>query len=138
MDKQLRIFIYKYITKYFLFGYCYLAGILLDGLIMLVIIQMPIRFAIKYTIIYILTLVSIWGITKLIKIVSLTKRKYRFYILVRSYFDKGNFPISILVNGMFDPCYQVIIKDLCHEYGFDYRYLSLIDLKHKQKYPIEY
>lgn len=135
MDLELKIFIKKYFLKYYIFGYTCILGFFLQASLTYLatkINNLPIRL-----IVFILVFIgSVLLLRKWLIITLLSKKKYHFFKQGYRMLSSGRFDKNYFLNGMFDPCFRIIVKDLLHEFGLDNEYSKLKIEAKIQKYPI--
>jgi hypothetical protein len=83
-----------------------------------------------------LTIGSILLFRKWLLITILSKKKYRFYKLAVEKLDVGEYDKYYFLNGMYDPCFRIIVKDLLYRYGLEDKYVELKLEKKVQKIPV--
>ena len=69
-------------------------------------------------------------------ITILSKKKYRFYKLAVEKLDVGEYDKYYFLNGMYDPCFRIIVKDLLYRYKLEDKYAELKQEKRVQKIPV--
>lgn len=117
-------FIFKYISKYFLYGHLFFIGIVLS--IACGIIALKLKFPLN--LISSLFLVALFVcLNHYIRILSTTKFKWKFYKVYSYRIEKKPFDEDWFCNYMYEPCMRLIIKDLCYEHGYKNEYKRLYD-----------
>ena len=134
MDCVKKDFIKKYLTKYYIFGYCCLLGFIPQSVLIYLATFIPSPF--KYMVLTALTIGSILLFRKWLLITILSKKKYRFYKLAVEKLDVGEYDKYYFLNGMYDPCFRIIVKDLLYRYGLEDKYAELKQEKKVQKIPV--
>ena len=122
----------KYLTKYYIFGYCCLAGFGLQAFFYF----LNFHFILKPYLFVSTTLLHIGSFLlflKWLRITTLTSRKKRFYMLGKNMLEKGEYKENFFLNGMYDPCYRVITKDLLYTHNMKVQYKHLKLLKRRNK-----
>lgn len=102
-------FIFKFITKYFLYGYLCLFGIIYLFVfgIKFLIFKFPL---ILFSIIFFA--LSIPLLIRLVRIVFSTKTKYRFYKISLYRLKTRSYKDEYFENEMSEPCFRLIIHDI--------------------------
>ena len=134
MDCVKKDFIKKYLTKYYIFGYCCLLGFIPQSALIYLATFIPSPF--KYMVWAALTIGSILLFRKWLLITILSKKKYRFYKLAVEKLEVGEYDKYYFLNGMYDPCFTIIVKDLLYRYGLEDKYAELKQEKRVQKIPV--
>lgn len=133
-DKEIKkTFLIRYFTKYYIFGYCCFFGFIPQAFFYFLSSLIPKPYC--YIPYFFLTIGSILLFGKWLRITTLSKRKFRFYRLAIKKLEAGDFDKNYFLNGMYDPCFKVIVKDLLYRYGMKEYYQSLKNLKKIIKHP---
>lgn len=134
MEQIKKDFIKKYITKYYVFGYCCLLGFIIQSIIIYLAMLLPIL--IKVISLLFLIIGSILLFRKWLIITCLSKKKYRFYKTAVEKLEVGKYDKYYFLNGMYDPCFRIIVKDLLYKYKLEDKYSELIQDKKIMNIPI--
>lgn len=115
-------FIFKYISKYFLYGHLFFIGIVLSVVcgIFVLKLEFPLKMISALFLVTLLTCLNYY-----IKILSTTKFKWKFYKVYSYRIEKKPFDEDWFCNYMYEPCMRLIIKDLCYEHGYNDEYRLL-------------
>lgn len=117
-------FIFKYISKYFLYGHLFFIGIVLS----LTCCRLLLDFNFPYSLTSIFFVVTLCICARYyIRILSTTKFKWKFYKVYSYRIEKKPFDEDWFCNYMYEPCMRLIIKDLCYEHGYKNEYKRLYD-----------
>ena len=79
---------------------------------------------------------SILLFRKWLIITCLSKKKYRFYKTAVEKLEVGKYDKYYFLNGMYDPCFRIIVKDLLYKYKLEDKYSELIQDKKIMNIPI--
>jgi hypothetical protein len=134
MEQIKKDFIKKYITKYYVFGYCCLIGFIIQSIIIYLAILLPPLP--KVISLLFLIIGSILLFRKWLIITCLSKKKYRFYKTAVEKLEVGKYDKYYFLNGMYDPCFRIIVKDLLYKYKLEDKYSELIQDKKIMNIPI--
>jgi len=135
MEQIKKTFLKKYFTKYYIFGYCCILGFIPQSLFIYGATLLPKPF--NYIALLFLTIGSVLLFRKLVLITALSKKKYRFYKTALEKLESGRYDKNYFLNGMYDPCFRVIVKDLLYQYNRQKDYQDLKDELKIQSIPIE-
>lgn len=136
MKTDVKTFIKKYLTHYYIFGYCCILGFGLQTVFYLLNYHFVPR-PFTYVVQVMLTIGSILLVRKWILITYLSKRKYRYYKLGIEMLERNEYKEHFFLNGMYDPCFRVITKDVLYNYKRKYEYSLLKEKKKLSKYPFQ-
>jgi hypothetical protein len=120
-------FIFNYFSKFLFYGYLFLAGSIITGLLFL-------RFynffegILKY-LQFIWFAPIIYCITRFGIILSKTRYKWRFYRISHYRLDKKGYSENYFKYEIYEPCTRMIVKNILYEYGLINEYETL-----KKKY----
>ena len=123
-DKRLLpIFVVKYITRFFLYGYLYLAGSLIFCFVLnhlFVAINPPYNY-------FSLTLILAIGFTfvRFCMILSTTRYKWRFYRLSYYRLQNKGYSEDYFKYEIFEPCTRLIVKDVLYQFNLQKEYKEL-------------
>ena len=131
---QTKKFILKYLTKYYVYGYCCILGFMIQSLFIYFATKLPKPF--NYVLLGFLLVGTILLFRKWLIITALSKKKYRFYIMAVHMLDKGSYDKNFFLNGMYDPCFRIMVKDLLKSYSLDDKYDELKKEIKIRKIPI--
>lgn len=134
MEQIKKDFIKKYITKYYVFGYCCLIGFIIQSIIIYLAMLLPPL--LKVISLLFLIIGSILLFRKWLIITCLSKKKYRFYKTAVEKLEVGKYDKYYFLNGMYDPCFRIIVKDLLYKYKLEDKYSELIQDKKIMNIPI--
>lgn len=134
MEQIKKDFIKKYITKYYVFGYCCLLGFIIQSIIIYLVMLLPPL--LKVMSLLFLIIGSILLFRKWLIITCLSKKKYRFYKTAVEKLEVGKYDKYYFLNGMYDPCFRIIVKDLLYKYKLEDKYSELIQDKKIMNIPI--
>lgn len=134
MEQIKKDFIKKYITKYYVFGYCCLLGFIIQSIIIYLAMFLP--HLLKVISLLFLIIGSILLFRKWLIITCLSKKKYRFYKTAVEKLEVGKYDKYYFLNGMYDPCFRIIVKDLLYKYKLEDKYNELIQDKKIINIPI--
>lgn len=134
MEQIKKDFIKKYITKYYVFGYCCLLGFIIQSIIIYLATLLPLL--LKVISLLFLIIGSILLFRKWLIITCLSKKKYRFYKTAVEKLEVGKYDKYYFLNGMYDPCFRIIVKDLLYKYKLEDKYSELIQDKKIMNIPI--
>lgn len=134
MEQIKKDFIKKYITKYYVFGYCCLIGFIIQSIIIYLAMLLPPLP--KVISLLFLIIGSILLFRKWLIITCLSKKKYRFYKNAVEKLEVGKYDKYYFLNGMYDPCFRIIVKDLLYKYKLEDKYSELIQDKKIMNIPI--
>lgn len=134
MEQIKKDFIKKYITKYYVFGYCCLIGFIIQSIIIYLAMLLP--HLLKVISLLFLIIGSILLFRKWLIITCLSKKKYRFYKTAVEKLEVGKYDKYYFLNGMYDPCFRIIVKDLLYKYKLEDKYSELIQDKKIMNIPI--
>lgn len=134
MEQIKKDFIKKYITKYYVFGYCCLLGFIIQSIIIYLAMLLPPL--LKVISLLFLIIGSILLFRKWLIITCLSKKKYRFYKTAVEKLEVGKYDKYYFLNGMYDPCFRIIVKDLLYKYKLEDKYSELIQDKKIMNIPI--
>lgn len=124
------VFVFKFLTGYFLYGYCCLIGILLFLFLTIYFLQeysFPLNL---FSLLSFLILVPLF--VQFIRIVISTNHKYRYYKISLYRLKTRGYKDSYFEIEMYDPCFRLIIRDLLYNHGYSEEYKTLLK-KCKQK-----
>jgi hypothetical protein len=120
-------FIFKYLTKFFLYGYLFLAGAGFFGVLFFKLFTLTHGY-IKY-----LQLLWIapagYCLIRLITILSTTNYKWRLYRMAHYRLNTRGYSENYFRNEIYEPCMRLIVKDILYEYNLKNEYAIL-----KKKY----
>lgn len=122
-QKEKREFIIKLITKYFLYGYLCLLGI---------IVLLAVSYIIYKRIVFPKNLLSIFFVLfslplagQLLRIIFSTKHKYRYYKINKYRLRTRGYKDEYFECEMHEPCFRLIIEDLLKSFGYIQEYYEL-------------
>lgn len=127
-------FIKRYVFKYYIFGYCCLLGFILQSALIYISTLLP--YPIKIVALFLLMVGSVLLFRKWLLITILSKKKYRFYKTAVEKLEAGKYDKYYFLNGMYDPCFRIIVKDLLYKYGLKDKYVELKQEKKIQEIPV--
>jgi hypothetical protein len=116
-------FILKYIFKFFLYGYLFLSGAIISGLLFFTL------FAITHG--YIKYLQFLWIIPigycliRFINIISTTNYKWRFYRMAHYRLNTRGYSEDYFKYEIYELCTRLIVKDILYEYNLRDEYKTL-------------
>jgi hypothetical protein len=134
MEQVKKDFIKKYFTKYYIFGYFCLLGFIPQSALIYLATLLP--YPINFLALSFLTVGSILLFRKWLLITCLSKKKYRFYKTAVEKLEIGKYDKYYFLNGMYDPCFRIIVKDLLYKYGLKDKYIELKQEKKIQEIPV--
>lgn len=120
-------FILLYITKFFFYGYLFLAGSIIIGVLFLYLFTNT-SGLIKY-------LQLLWAIPffycfiRLINIISTTRYKWRIFRIAHYRLRTRGYSENYFKYEIFEPCTRIIVKNILYEYNLKHEYKLL-----KEKY----
>ena len=123
-DKSLKLaFAFKFLTNYFLYGYCCLIGVLLFLFLTIYFLQeysFPFN---TFSLLAFLILIPIF--VQFIRIVISTNHKYRYYKISLYRLKTRGYKDSYFEIEMYEPCFRLIIRDLLYSHGYSKEYKDL-------------
>ena len=125
MEKEKKEFILKMSTKYFLYGYVCLFGIIIlfiTSCFFFKTFDFPTNLI---SIFFILGSLPVIG--QFCRIVFSSKHKYRYYKISKYRLITRGYKDSYFECEMHEPCFRLIIKDLLITYGYKAQYIELRD-----------
>lgn len=129
-DKNIRKkFIYKYFTKYFLYGYLAFLGMLASAILFVSSLKLN-NYLKLFSIIPFFTFV--YSLYFLVPICYSTKNKWRYYKINTYRFQTRRFSDEWFKYEMNEPCMRLIIRDLCFENNCRQEYRQMY-LKYAKK-----
>lgn len=134
MEQIKKDFIKRYFTKYYVFGYCCLLGFIPQSALIYMSTLLP--YPIKIVALFLLMVGSVFLFRKWLLITILSKKKYRFYKTAVEKLEAGKYDKYYFLNGMYDPCFRIIVKDLLYKYGLKDKYVELKQEKKIQEIPV--
>ena len=93
-------------------------------------------YPIKVVALFLLMVGSVLLFRKWLLITILSKKKYRFYKTAVEKLEIGKYDKYYFLNGMYDPCFRIIVKDLLYKYGLKDKYVELKQEKKIQEIPV--
>lgn len=93
-------------------------------------------YPIKIVALFPLMVGSVLLFRKWLLITILSKKKYRFYKTAVEKLEAGKYDKYYFLNGMYDPCFRIIVKDLLYKYGLKDKYVELKKEKKIQEIPV--
>lgn len=113
----------NYITKYFIYGYLCIAGIIISIFLAVKIYKtviFPFNFSAFIMSFFILPLVGQFG-----RIIASTNHKYRYYKISIYRLKTRGYKEDYFKCEMHEPCFRLIIRDLLYKNGYKTEYLAL-------------
>lgn len=127
-------FCIKLVLNYFAYGYLFIILIALSLLSIVYIIQ----FGFPYALASLLLLYPAYiGWIHLVRIVASTKTKWKFYKVNYYRLSTRAFSEKWFDEDMYEPCMRLIIRDLCHEFGYINEYHKMYSLYAHRDMKIE-
>ena len=125
--KLLANFTVKFIQIYFLYGYLFLAGIIIFGLLFFKLFSITYGFT-KY-LLFLWFIPSGYCFIRFVSILLTINYKWRFYKISHYRLNTRLYSEDYFKYEIFEPCTRLIVKDILFEYGLKNEYLAL-----KRKY----
>lgn len=123
-------FIYKFLTKYFLYGYLCFIGICISSFLTILLLK---NFSFPINLLGLVSfVVFILLFVQFARIVISTEHKYRYYKISLYRLKTRGYKDVYFEIEMYEPCFRLIIKDLLFSHGFSEEY-RLLRAKCKQK-----
>lgn len=118
-------FFLKFFTKYFLYGYLCLGGIVFFAVTTLFIMKKFLFPTNLLGLVSFLILIPIFA--QFVRITISTNHKYRYYKITKYRLETRGFKENYFIVEMYEPCFRLIIKDLLYSYGFSQEYKTLME-----------
>ena len=116
-------FIFKYIFKYLFYGYLFLGGALIMGILFHILFFM-LNSYIKY-------LQFLWFfpicycLARFVVVLSTTNYKWRFFRISHYRLNKKGYSENYFRGEIYEPCTRIIVKDILYEYHLQNEYQIL-------------
>jgi hypothetical protein len=122
-NRLLGKFILKYFLKFFLYGYLFLSGTVMFGLLFYGLFTMTHGY-IKY--LQLLLIIPIgYCLIRFILILSTTNYKWRFYRMSHYRINTRGYSENYFKYEIYEPCTRLIVKDILYEYNLIEEYKTL-------------
>ena len=122
-EKERKEFIFKLLTKYFLYGYLCLLGIIVLLAISFFFYK-KLNFPLKLlSLFFLLCSIPVFG--QFLRIAFSTNHKFRYFKISKYRLRTRGYKDAYFECEMHEPCFRLIIKDLLKSYGYQKEYNAL-------------
>ena len=123
-------FVFKFLTKYFLYGYLCLLGTAFFSFLTILLLKKFIFPVNLLALIFFVALLLFF--LQFVRILFSTEHKYRYYKITLYRLKTRGYKDSYFEIEMYEPCFRLIIKDLLYSHGYSEEYKGL-KVKCKQR-----
>lgn len=125
MQKITKNFILKFFTKYFLYGYLCLAGVLIISLLLSILLK---SICFPKNLIFLFLVIPIFLLlAQFFRILFTTNYKYKYYKISLYRLKTRGFKDEYFECEMHEPCFKLIIKDILISNGYKKEFEKLND-----------